>query len=485
MHPISQYFSSRRLRKFLTLTILPIVLGITLSHIIPGTVSAADPTSTTESTLVSPTDIPLAGGETTTFIRSSHAYEQPSANLRDELVDLHTEGDAAFEAVFVTAPADINPGLGPHFNNTTCVGCHIRNGRGLPTKGQLLVRVSLDEEDTTTDLTIDGTSYYIEPSAPGERTPPVPGLGNQIQDQGIFGATPEAAVDIEWIERDGQFSDGKSYTLREPNATITLANGDLLPDTVKTSLRLPPPVFGLGLFEAISDETMLALADPDDSDGDGISGRANIVWDVQKNTTGVGRFGLKANQPNLFQQTAAAYVGDMGISNPMFPAEDGSSEIDDEILTAATFYAQSLAIPARTLLDDPVAQRGEHLFESANCAACHISTMRTGTHPEYTELSNQTIHAYTDLLLHDMGEGLADHRPDFEATGTEWRTPPLWGIGVTQTVLPYAKYLHDGRARTLEEAILWHGGEAATSQQAYVDMPEGDRQALIRFLRTL
>ncbi|MEM9155117.1 MAG: di-heme oxidoredictase family protein [Cyanobacteria bacterium P01_F01_bin.33] len=475
--------AKQRLLKLASLTLFPIIIGFVLSYIVHEPVSASSPSANAQA--IAMADIPLAGGKTTSFIRSSHAYEQPSANLSDELIDFHGEGDVAFEAVFVTAPADVNPGLGPHFNNTSCVGCHIRNGRGLPTKGQMLVRVSQDESLVAEAQAVVAGNFQLEPVSPGDNTPPVPGLGTQIQDQGVYGAPPEGSVTVEWQETTGQYADGSTYTLREPITSIALADGSPLPDTVQTSLRTPPPVFGLGLFEAIPEKDILALADSDDKDGDGISGRPNYVWDEQKQSKALGMFGLKANQPNLLQQTASAYAGDMGVTNPIYPAADGSSDIDDQILNAATFYAQSLAVPARTLLNDPAAQRGEKLFSSANCAACHISTMTTGTHPEYDELSNQTIHAYTDLLLHDMGPGLADNRPDFEATGTEWRTQPLWGIGVAPTVLPYAKYLHDGRARTLEEAILWHGGEAEASKQAFVEMPEDDRKALVRFLRTL
>ena len=181
----------------------------------------------------------------------------------------------------------------------------------------------------------------------------------------------------------------------------------------------------------------------------------------------------------FINKTAAAYVDDMGVTNSLFPEADGSYDLDNEQLDLATFYTQSLSVPARTLLDDPVTQQGEKLFDQANCAACHIPTLKTGPYARLPLLEHQTIHPYTDLLLHDMGEGLADNRPDFEATGQEWRTPALWGLGLSQTVLPYSTYLHDGRARTPEEAILWHGGEAQTSKEAFVAMDEGDRAALV------
>lgn len=460
-----RFKSVSKLTKFLVL-----VVGVALASILAATFLI--PSS------VAPA---RAGGDTTINSRSSRAYEHPAPNLSEKSNEEHFEGDLAFDAVFVTAPARVNPGLGPLFNNASCTGCHLRNGRGLPEKGQLLVRVS-----GAGDLSVleERDDYHPEGIVPSENAPPVPGIGTQIQDQAIYGQPPEAQVDLNWKEQQGQYLDGTVYTLRSPKATITLPNQQPLPSDILTSLRIPPPVFGLGLLEAVPEQTVLALADPDDRNKDGISGRPNQVWDMAKEGTSLGRFGLKANQPNLLQQSAAAYFNDMGVTNPLFPEADGSSDIDAEILKAATVYAQTLAVPARTLLNDAQVQRGEKLFSKANCASCHISELKTGPH-EYVELENQTIHPYTDMLLHDMGPGLADNRPDFEATGTEWRTSPLWGIGVAQTVLPYSSYLHDGRARTLEEAILWHGGEAQSAQEAFIAMDKTDRSALIRFLRSL
>ena len=459
--------------RFIGLALLPIVVGIALSI----GINKEAPTQA----------IPLAAGTTTVFNRTSSAYEQPSVGLTEVDDERHAESDAVFEAVFVTAPAEINPGLGPLFNNASCVGCHVRNGRGLPTKGQLLVRVSDGEwpESQLTPEDVAGKTLSSEDIAYLAHTPPVAGVGNQLQDQGIYGQQPEASVTIDWQEEAGQYADGTSYSLRSPHYTITLADGSPLPDTVKTSPRMPPAVFGLGLLEAIPEDELMAIADPDDQNNDGISGRPNRVWDMLAKQMAMGRFGLKANQPNVYQQTAAAYVDDMGVTNSLFPEADGSYDLGDEELDLATFYTQSLSVPARTLLDDPTTKQGETLFDQANCAACHISTLKTGDYPRLTLLENQTIHPYTDLLLHDMGEGLADNRPDFDATGTEWKTPALWGLGLSQTVLPYSKYLHDGRARTLEEAVLWHGGEAQASKDAFMAMDEGDRAALVRFLRSL
>jgi CxxC motif-containing protein (DUF1111 family) len=452
--------------------LLVLASGVAIAIIIATTLFAPDTV-----------DPAMAGGDTTVISRSSRAYEHPAANLSAKSTQEHFEGDLAFDAVFVTAPARVNPGLGPHFNNASCTGCHLRNGRGLPEKGQLLVRVSSPRNSgTPTTEASSPKDYHSEGVIPSENTPPVPGIGTQIQDQAIFGHPPEAQVEISWQEQSGQYADGTAYQLRSPQAQITRPEQPL-PPGMMTSLRIPPPVFGLGLLEAVPEQTILALADPGDRNGDGISGRPNQVWDMAKKGPSLGRFGLKANQPNLMQQSAAAYFNDMGVTNPLFPEADGSSDIDAKTLKAATVYSQTLAVPGRTLLDDPQVKRGEKLF-TQTCATCHVSELQTGNH-EYAELANQTIHPYTDLLLHDMGEGLADNRPDFQATGSEWRTSALWGIGVTQTVLPYSSYLHDGRARTLEEAILWHGGEAQQAQKMFVAMKQSDRAALVRFLQSL
>lgn len=431
-----------------------------------------------------------AGGQTTVRNRTSHAYSQPAPNLTEDWLEQHLEGDRAFDSVFVTPPANVNPGLGPLFNNASCTGCHINDGRGMPEKGQLLVRVSLprqvtdDHTSEQTDNLVLQEHFHPEAGVTLGNAPAVPGIGTQIQEQGVYGHAPEATVQIRWQEQSGQYGDGTSYGLRAPVLDITTLNGQRLPAETLTSPRIPPPVFGLGLLEAIPAATVRQWADPDDRNGDGISGRPNQVWDVVQQQEVLGRFGWKANNPDLLQQSAAAYVNDMGVTNPLFPESDGSSEVDAKTLKDATVYVQTLGVPARTLANDPDVQRGERLFSTASCTACHIQTLQTGPH-EISALANQTIHPYTDLLLHDMGSGLADGRPDFQATGSEWRTAPLWGLGLTQTVLPYSGFLHDGRARTLAEAILWHEGEATAAKEAFRNLSQSDRDAMIRFLRSL
>ncbi len=423
-----------------------------------------------------PREQPLAGGDTTVFDRTSNAYLKPAPNLTDANFEFHLEGDLAFDAVFVTSPAIVNPGLGPVFNNTACVNCHVRNGRGLPVMGTggvgspALVRVSLPPGSGS-------------PEVPGGAVP-VPGMGTQIQDHAIYGYDPEATVAIAWTHYDASYPDGTAYTLRAPVLTIETPDGAGLAPGTQTSLRIPPPVFGLGLLEAIAEETLESLTDEDDSNGDGISGRINYVWDAALAEHVVGRFGQKANQPHLLQQAAAAYVNDIGVTNALFPESDGSTDIEEIVLEAAAFYTQTLGVPARADWDNPTVIHGERLFESIGCMSCHVGTVKTGEHA-MAELSNQTIHPYTDLLIHDMGPGLADNREDFAATGNEWRTAPLWGLGLVQTVLPEAGFLHDGRARTVEEAILWHGGEAENAKSRFRNLDADERAAVLLFLGSL
>lgn len=421
----------------------------------------------------SPQNLPnyQAGGATTFYNRSSHSFGQPAPGLTAKEMDLHTVGDAAFDAVFVTAPAPVHPGLGPIFNNTSCAGCHIKNGRGMPQLGQALVRTSL-------------------PATSGDRVKtegvvPDPVIGTQLQDSAVYGKQPEAKVALEWTETSGEYPDGEKYGLRSPQIRLSaIDNNSPISEELLTSLRIPPPIFGVGLLEAIPAQTLKDLSDPKDKNKDGISGRTNRVWNFEKQRMDVGRFGLKANSANLLSQTATAYAHDMGIANPLLPNDDSTTEIDLETVEASAFYTQTLAVPARTQVDDPAVQKGEKLFADANCAACHLTSVKTGSASVKT-LANQTIQPYTDLLLHDMGEALADNRPDFEATGQEWRTSPLWGLGLTQTVLPYSGYLHDGRARTVEEAILWHGGEAENAKQAFMALGKDGRAALLKFLNSL
>ena len=427
----------------------------------------------------------LSGGETTVFDASSHAFSIPAPNLSASALEKHLEGDVEFEAVFVTAPAVVNPGLGPIYNNVSCINCHSRDGRGRPPRADeglvsLLFRLSLPKAEDTMD---------------GKPPTPVPGFGTQLNNRAIVNASPEGKVKIDYTEQTLTTEDGTRVHLRYPNYTFT-ETYQPLPKEVEVSPRVAPAVFGLGLLEAIPESAILAYADETDADGDGISGKPNFVWDVVQQRYTLGRFGWKANQPTLLQQVAAAYHDDMGITTSLFRTENSAGqpqltehsampEVSDEILDVVTFYVQTLAVPARRNVDNPQVKQGEQLFAEAQCASCHIPTLRTGVLTGVPSVSNQTIHPYTDLLLHDMGPGLADNRPDFHASGSEWRTPPLWGIGLVKRVNGHTNFLHDGRARDLMEAILWHGGEAEASRKAVEQMSKVERDALIAFLESL
>lgn len=424
----------------------------------------------------------LSGGSQTVFDRGSGAFSQPFPGLDGVSDALHETGDLAFEAPFVSAPALLRPGLGPVYNSVSCANCHIADGRGRPpaTNEQLtslLLRIS-----------VPGADAHGGPAS-------VPGFGGQLQQRAIAGRQPEADVLVNWTEIPGQFADGTPYSLRVPSFTLQNAYTPL-PMNVMLSPRLAPPVFGLGLLEAIAEADILAQADENDANGDGISGKPNYVWNIETQQLTLGRFGWKCGAPTLLQQSAGAYAEDMGITNFLFPAEscfgqpqyDGlndETEVSDSLLFAATFYVRTLAVPARRNVNNQEVMRGKQLFISAQCGACHTPRMRTGTNVAFSPVSNQTIFPYTDLLLHDMGPGLADNRPDYAASGQEWRTTPLWGIGLTQTVNGHSYYLHDGRARSLEEAVLWHGGEAQGAKNTFVNMNAADRAALIAFLQSL
>ena len=427
----------------------------------------------------------LSGGETTIFDASSHAFSIPAPNLSAAALEKHLEGDVEFEAVFVTAPAVVNPGLGPIYNNVSCINCHSRDGRGRPPDTDeglvsLLFRLSLPKTEDAMD---------------GKPPIPVPGFGRQLNNRAIVNTNPEGKVKIEYTEQTLTTADGTRVHLRYPNYTLT-ETYQPLPENVEVSPRVAPVVFGLGLLEAIPEDAILAYADENDADGDGISGKPNYVWNAIEQRYTLGRFGWKANQPTLRQQVAAAYHDDMGITTSLFMVENSAGqsqltehsatpEVSDQILEVVTFYVQTLAVPARRNVDDPQVKHGEQLFAEAQCASCHIPTLRTGVLTGVPSVSNQTIHPYTDLLLHDMGPDLADNRPDFHASGSEWRTPPLWGIGLVRRVNGHTNFLHDGRARGLMEAILWHSGEAEASRQTVEQMSKAERDALIAFLESL
>jgi len=431
---------------------------------------------------------PAAGGEGTLFGITRDAFGSSARNLSSEERRRFEVGDSFFTQNWVTAPAstDARDGLGPLLNAMACSSCHVRDGRSEPPVGDaegnpgLLLRLS-----------VPGVDLAAGP-VPHEE------YGDQLQDRAILGVVPEGEVTISYQEVAGAYPDGTPYSLRRPTYTIGQLSYGPLPDDIEVSPRLAPAVFGGGLLEAIPEDAILDRADPDDGDGDGVSGHPNYVSDPATGEIVLGRFGWKANAGNVRHQTAAAFSGDLGITSSLFPSETctavqldcgsapngGTPEIDDDRLDTVTFYVQTLAVPARRDLDDPEVEAGADLFSDIGCESCHRASFTTGDH-EVAALANQEIHPFTDMLLHDMGEGLADGRPDFLASGSEWRTPPLWGIGLTETVNGHTTFLHDGRARSLEEAILWHGGEADTARTAFTELSSTDRNRVIAFLESL
>ncbi|WP_394212955.1 di-heme oxidoredictase family protein [Enterovibrio calviensis] len=436
------------------------------------------------------------GGDTTTNKQGANAFSQPATNLpMSERIDFSV-GNSFFRNPWVSSPAstDARDGLGPLFNTNGCQNCHIKDGRGhLPQEGDqnavsLLIRLSIPAITNAQKKQLIMTGNIPEPI-----------YGGQLQDFALSGEKPEGRIVVDYEYHTETFKDGHAVTLRKPIISIQDLNyGEMDPDT-EMSARIAPPMIGLGLLESIPDSTLLAIAVVQEDAGKGVSGRPNYVWDVEKAKTVIGRFGWKAGQPSLMQQNAAAFNGDLGLTSTLFPEENcsasqdlcerlpngGEPEVSEKILNFVEFYSQHLAVPMRRNIDDPRVIEGEALFLGAGCASCHQSSLKTGERKDRPALSDQIIHPYTDLLLHDMGEGLADNRGEFIANGREWRTAPLWGIGYTEEVNGHTEYLHDGRARNELEAILWHGGEAQASKQAVLGFNTQQREALIAFLKSL
>lgn len=420
-------------------------------------------------------DVTLEGGETTVDDASIKAFNHILANITDSAIqDQHDAGDTGFLRNFRQVKIKGKIRLGPQFNNISCVGCHANEGRGLPGFGR-----------TGSESVVKISQTKGKPQVRGGPIP-VSGFGTQIHDHALKGTTPDAKLKIRWTLVNGAYPDGTPYELRKPRLTIRPAKGKKLSKKVMTSIRRAPPVFGAGLLEAIDEATMRTLEAQQEQAGAGISGRPNVVWNLTSKNTSVGKFGFKAAAPSLVQQIANAYSTDMGVTNPLVRLGDKHPEIPQRILSSTTFYVQTLAVPRARNQDSLNVIHGKDLFQSVGCSSCHVMTITTGQ-ASLPQLSSQTIHPFTDLLLHDMGSGLADNRPEFEASGTEWKTAPLWGIGLTPITISGGapSYLHDGRARTLEEAILWHGGEAQNANTQFQSLSSADRSDLITFLQSL
>jgi len=447
----------------------------------------------------------MSGGATTsTKIPNQDAFSHFAANLTFEEEEFFKLGNALFRKLWVSSPSSTqaSDGLGPLFNARSCQSCHLKDGRGHPPERSgdatsMFLRLAREAATTADRAALEN---FLAPNLPD------PVYGGQLQDKAIPGVAAEGTMVINYSDVPFLFDDDTTVILRKPSYSVTeLSQGPLADDTT-LSPRIANPMIGMGLIEAIHPADLISLADPYDKNGDGISGRLALATGTKPEAPIIGRFGWKAQNATVREQSAGAFTGDIGISTPDTPfhngdctqaqtdclaatngvqARLGDTEAPDPVLDLVTFYSQNLAVPARRDVDDPEVLRGKMHFYQSGCVACHTPKFVTSRRTDNKAHSFQLIWPYADFLLHDMGEGLADGQTVGVATGREWRTPPLWGIGLTKTVSDHTFFLHDGRARNLEEAILWHGGEAEASRNAYATLEKRDRQALIRFLNSL
>ncbi|MDP2094634.1 MAG: di-heme oxidoredictase family protein [Hydrogenophaga sp.] len=459
-----------------------------------------------------------AGGQGTVYATGRQSFSFPLANLDDAEQTRFVIGNSFFKRNWVESPSSTTArdGLGPHFIARSCAGCHAMDGRGAPPDWKKTLG---PEPDNTVSL-------LIRLSVPGTPEPhagvkPEPVYGDQFNNAAVQGVKPEGHVEIHSTPIRGRFADSTRYTLHKPEYKLTqLGYGPMAKD-VMISPRIAPQVIGLGLIEAIPESEILRNAREQAAAPGPIKGMPNRVWDAFAQQEVIGRFGWKANTGSVAHQSAGAFNGDMGITSSVFwqeactPAQkdclaaphgggqrtgrDGlmpasqaradQPEIDDETLGHVIFYTATLAPPARRKPNDPQVLRGQALFHQAQCATCHRPSYTTGEppFPRFTsrQVRGQRIWPYTDLLLHDMGPDLADGRPDFLANGRQWKTPPLWGIGLFKDVNGHQRLLHDGRANGVLDAVLWHGGEAQGAQEQVLKFSPRDRDALVAFVNSL
>ncbi|WP_174802588.1 di-heme oxidoredictase family protein [Martelella limonii] len=449
-------------------------------------------------------EIMQGGAATSTASVNRDSYSHSSANITFAEEETFKLGNALFRKFWVSSPSSTqaSDGLGPLFNARSCQSCHLKDGRGHPPAAgedasSMFLRLARPARTPEEQARIDNYETINFPDKV---------YGGQLQDFAVPGLSAEGQMKIDYTEREVTLGDGTTVSLRHPTYSVeNLAYGDLGEDTT-LSPRVANQMIGLGLVQAIEPADILGLADPDDADGDGISGRPNIVSDTVTGEVKLGRFGWKAQNATIHDQSVGAMSGDIGVSSPNAPnpygdcseaqAEClampngvqprlGDTEAPDPVMELVTFYAENLAVPARRDVDDPDVLRGKQVFYEAGCTACHTPKFVTSRDAENPAHQFQLIWPYSDFLLHDMGEGLADGQQVAMASGSEWRTAPLWGTGLTEVVNGHSFFLHDGRARNRTEAILWHGGEAQQARDNFANAPKDDREALIKFLESL
>ncbi len=465
---------------------------------------AAVTAPTTEFSKAEPFEIMQGGAGTSRKRVNADAFSHFSANLGFEEQSTFKLGNALFRKLWVSSPSSTqaSDGLGPMFNARACQSCHLKDGRGHPPEGaadatSMFLRLARAAANDGERAAIDARKALNFPD---------PIYGQQLQDLAVPGLAAEGRMAVTYDEQPVILGDGTTVSLRKPTYSVeSLGYGPLDPATT-LSPRISPPMIGLGLVEQIHPADLLAQADPDDRNGDGISGKASIVRDPLSGALTLGRFGWKAQTPSIRQQSADAFAGDIGISTPEVPRHHGDCteaeaaclalptgvqerlgpvEAPDPVMNLVTFYSQNLAVPARRDVGETPVLVGKRLFYDLGCTSCHTPKFVTRRDAPNKAQAFQLIWPYSDFLLHDMGGGLADGQPVGDATGSEWRTPPLWGIGLTKTVNDHTFFLHDGRARNLTEAILWHGGEATKARDGFAALPAAEREALVTFLESL
>jgi CxxC motif-containing protein (DUF1111 family) len=422
-----------------------------------------------------------------TQYKNKKALMQPFDGMSHEEEEFFILGKSFFRVPWVHAPAitTARDGVGPLFSASTCKNCHPNNGAGVaiakhgkPSRS-LLLRLghkhTLKSDINTTGFTPDST------------------YGAQLSIHGSVKTKFEGTLKVVYEEILGEYPDGTKYVLRKPTYSAeNLHYGSLDKETI-IAPRIGSALIGLGFIEQIREEDILANEDIDDKNKDGISGKANYVYNPETNRTELGRFTWKASASTVKHQSAAAAHNDMGLSNPLFPSDNCTQkqkecleeaelgkgkhrfDLNGARLDAITYYLTHLKVPVRKKSKE--AKEGERIFEKVGCISCHTSSFTTST--------GIKIKPYSDFLLHDMGEGLADGRSEFLANRLEWRTAPLWGKGLQKRVSGEANFLHDGRARSVEEAILWHGGEAEVSKNTYMSLDKKSREKLLQFIESI
>ncbi len=446
-----------------------------------------------------------AGAATYTKTINANSFSHASNNMSFERELDFKLGNALFRRIWVSSPSSTqaSDGLGPLFNSSACQRCHIKDGRGHPPENNKDNRISM-----LMRLSIPATTAQQKQLLASGKVNSIDSAiyGGQLQDHSVAGISSEGKFSVTYTEQAVVLADDEMVYLRKPHYTLNNLHYGEAEKTIRLSPRIAPQMIGLGLLEAISEKDIVNKADPQDLDNDGISGKAQYVWNRELDKIDLGRFGHKAGMPTLDQQNQAAFGGDIGLSTPLFPKHAGDCteqqsqcltmphgnstqysnlEVDNTMTQLVLHYTRNLAVPARRNVNDPNVLAGKALFYNSGCIDCHTPKFITPRNTPGIEQSRQLIWPYTDLLLHDMGEGLADGFTEAKANGQEWRTPPLWGIGLTPVVNGHSFYLHDGRARNLLEAILWHGGEAENAKDNVVQMSKKERTQLLQFIESL